>query len=34
MPLYMLGALIYFVINYTLSSLSRMLEARYAYIRE
>lgn len=34
MPLYVLGALIYFVINYTLSSLSRILEARYAYIRE
>ena len=34
MPLYVLGALIYFAINYTLSSLSRMLEARYAYIRE
>lgn len=34
MPLYVLGALIYFAINYTLSSFSRMLEARYAYIRE
>ena len=34
MPLYVLGALIYLAINYTLSSLSRMLEARYAYIRE
>lgn len=34
MPLYVLGALIYFTINYTLSSLSRILEARYAYIRE
>ena len=34
MPLYVLGAIIYFAINYTLSSLSRMLEARYAYIRE
>jgi len=34
MPLYVLGALIYFVINYSLSSLSRQLEARYAYIRE
>lgn len=34
MPLYVLGALIYFAINYTLSSLSRILEARYAYIRE
>jgi polar amino acid transport system permease protein len=34
MPLYVLGAIIYFIINYTLSSLSRILEARYAYIRE
>jgi polar amino acid transport system permease protein len=34
MPLYVLGALIYFAINYFLSSLSRMLEARFAYIRE
>ena len=34
MPLYVLGALIYFAINYGLSSLSRLLEARYAYIRE
>ena len=34
MPLYVLGALIYFAMNYTLSSLSRILEARYAYIRE
>ncbi|MEA2780091.1 MAG: polar amino acid transport system permease protein [Rhodospirillaceae bacterium] len=34
LPLYILGALIYFAINYALSSLSRMLEARYAYIRE
>jgi polar amino acid transport system permease protein len=34
MPLYALGALIYFAMNYTLSSLSRILEARYAYIRE
>jgi polar amino acid transport system permease protein len=34
MPLYVLGALIYFAINYSLSSLSRQLEARYAYIRE
>jgi polar amino acid transport system permease protein len=34
MPLYVLGALIYFAINYTLSSVSRGLEARYAYIRE
>ena len=34
MPLYVLGAFIYFVINYSLSSLSRGLERRYAYIRE
>ena len=34
MPLYVLGALIYFAINYGLSTLSRTLEARYAYIRE
>jgi len=34
MPLYILGAIIYFAINYALSSLSRMLEQRYAYIRE
>jgi polar amino acid transport system permease protein len=34
MPLYVLGALFYFAINYTLSMLSRQLELRYAYIRE
>jgi polar amino acid transport system permease protein len=34
MPLYILGALIYFAINYSLSQLSRTLEARFAYIRE
>jgi polar amino acid transport system permease protein len=34
MPLYVLGALMYFVINYSLSSASRRLEARFAYIRE
>jgi polar amino acid transport system permease protein len=34
MPLYVLGAIIYFVINYSLSSASRRLEARFAYIRE
>lgn len=34
MPLYVLGALIYFVINYSLSSLSRRLEARFSYVRE
>jgi polar amino acid transport system permease protein len=34
LPLYVLGAFIYFVINYSLSSLSRGLERRYAYIRD
>ncbi|MBL8834806.1 MAG: amino acid ABC transporter permease [Alphaproteobacteria bacterium] len=34
LPMYLYGAAIYFVINYTLSSLSRALEARFAYIRE
>ena len=34
MPLYILGAIMYFVINYVLSSASRLLEARFAYIRE
>jgi polar amino acid transport system permease protein len=34
MPLYVTGAIIYFSINYSLSSLSRQLEARYAFIRE
>jgi polar amino acid transport system permease protein len=34
MPLYILGALLYFVINYSLSSASRHLETRFAYIRE
>jgi polar amino acid transport system permease protein len=34
MPLYILGAIMYFVINYILSSASRTLEARFAYIRE
>lgn len=34
MPLYVLGAVMYFVINYSLSSASRALEARFAYIRE
>ena len=33
-PLYLLGALIYFAINYSLSSMSRMLERRFAYIKE
>jgi polar amino acid transport system permease protein len=34
MPLYILGAIMYFVINYSLSSASRRLETRFAYIRE
>ena len=34
LPVYIMGALIYFVINYALSSLSRGLERRFAYIRE
>jgi His/Glu/Gln/Arg/opine family amino acid ABC transporter permease subunit len=34
MPLYILGALMYFAINYSLSSLSRLLERRYSYIRD
>lgn len=34
LPIYLLAAAIYFVINYSLSTLSRRLEARFAYIRE
>jgi polar amino acid transport system permease protein len=34
MPMYVLGALIYFVINYALSLTSRGLESRFAYVRE
>ena len=34
LPLYILGAFIYFAINYALSTLSRILEARFEYIRE
>ena len=34
MPLYIVGAIIYFLINYSLSSASRRLEAHFAYIRE
>jgi polar amino acid transport system permease protein len=34
MPLYILGIMIYFAINFTLSTTSRRLEARFAYIRE
>ena len=32
LPLYLLGAAIYFAINYSLSSFSRQLERRFAYI--
>lgn len=34
MPVYMLGAMLYFCVNYSLSSLSRLLEARFADVRE
>ena len=34
MPLYVLGALMYFAINYSLSLASRQLEARFVYVRE
>ena len=34
MPMYVLGALIYFVINYALSLTSRTLESRFSYVRE
>lgn len=34
MPMYILGALIYFAINYALSLTSRRLEAHFAYVRE
>ncbi|MGH7084491.1 MAG: amino acid ABC transporter permease, partial [Acetobacteraceae bacterium] len=34
MPFYIVGAVIYLIINYVLSSASRRLEARFAYVRE
>ncbi len=34
MPVYVLAAFMYFLINYSLSVASRRLETRYAYIRE
>ena len=34
MPLYVVGALMYFAINYSLSLASRTLETRFAYVRE
>ncbi len=34
LPIYLLAAAMYFVINYCLSTLSRRLEARFAYIKD
>ena len=34
MPFYIVGAVIYLLINYSLSSASRRLEARFAYVRD
>jgi polar amino acid transport system permease protein len=34
MPIYITGAIIYFLINYSLSTTSRRMEARFSYIRE
>ncbi len=34
LPLYVFGALIYFVVNYSLSLASRRLEAHFSYVRE
>jgi polar amino acid transport system permease protein len=34
MPIYIVGTIIYFLINYSLSSASRKLEGRFAHIRE
>jgi polar amino acid transport system permease protein len=34
LPMYLIGAAMYFIINYSLSLTSRRLEARFAYIRE
>lgn len=34
MPLYVLGAFIYFAVNFALSALSRHLESRFAFIRD
>lgn len=34
LPLYVLGAFIYFAVNYALSSFSRRLERRFSYIRD
>ncbi|HEV8677027.1 MAG TPA: amino acid ABC transporter permease [Methylomirabilota bacterium] len=34
MPMYVLGAIMYFAINYSLSLASRQLEAHFAYVRD
>lgn len=34
MPLYILGAFMYFAINFSLSSLSKAVESRYSFIRD
>lgn len=34
MPLYIVGALIYFLINFSLSSLSRRLESHFSHVRD
>jgi len=34
MPLYITGAIIYFLINYSLSATSRRLEERFSYVRD
>jgi polar amino acid transport system permease protein len=34
MPIYIAGAIIYFLINYSLSTTSRRMESRFSYIRE
>ena len=34
MPIYIVGAIIYFLINYSLSVTSRHMESRFSYIRE
>ncbi len=34
MPLYIVGAMIYFLINFSLSSLSRRMESYFSYVRE
>ena len=34
MPVYIVGLVIYFIINYCLSLSSRKLEAKFAYLKE